>query len=305
MNQPFPNQNMNNAGGQGGFPNQPYGNMNQGNPQFPNQPFGNMNQGKPQLPNQNALNQPFGNMNQGNPQLPNQNALNQPFGNMNQGNTQFPNQQFSMNQQNTNQQFPPNQQFPNQQQYPPFQNQGIPNQGFNPGGMMNPNQQPPYLNPSNPMGMQMGFVPHNPSSVQQTNKVGFQQNDSKMFDDFNLVMNGIIQQGKRISVDEIDILHDGMYVIGIKVEFKARDSNGNELELKQKHVGLNKNPTTFQQEHYKFSLGESITEIYGRAGSIIDQLYIRTSNGKYFGGGGNGGQPFSIIIPPGKSIVGF
>jgi hypothetical protein len=51
--------------------------------------------------------------------------------------------------------------------------------------------------------------------------------------------------------------------------------------------------------------GETIVDISGRGGNIIDYLIIRSSNGQKIEIGGFGGNPFQNIIPAGARIVGF
>jgi len=52
--------------------------------------------------------------------------------------------------------------------------------------------------------------------------------------------------------------------------------------------------------------GEYITEVFGRNGTLIDQIGFRTNTGRTLGPyGGGGGQPFSLKAGSGKAIVGL
>ena len=296
-------------------PNLPQMNMPQVNhmqpmPMNPIQPMGNQygqNMGNsypgtgnpampyPGMPNSMNQNAPFQNQMNFNQQFQNQMNSNQQFPNQMNPNQQFPNQM------NSNQQFPnqmnPNQQFPNQMNTnPQFQNPSFPNQQMQ--GM--PNQMNPYPSMSNPFF----FTPMDISRVQNTQKVGGINPDTTNFDDYTNSLMQQIQMGKNVDIVKIEIAFDYERVFGIIIEYRCRTSQGGIDTVYLQHTGF-QYQKHIQHESHRFQEGEYITEIYGRSGAIMDQLYIRTSSGRMFGGGGQGGSSFSINIPPGRRVFAF
>jgi len=51
--------------------------------------------------------------------------------------------------------------------------------------------------------------------------------------------------------------------------------------------------------------GISLKSITGRSGAKVDQLSFEATNGQKISGGGNGGNPFSFLIPEGYFVAGF
>lgn len=70
--------------------------------------------------------------------------------------------------------------------------------------------------------------------------------------------------------------------------------------------GGRRNPTTPPCNTIELNDGEFVTEMFGRAGSAIDSLGLRTSNGREFGPyGGTGGVPFLLRNPSTQAFLGF
>ncbi len=78
------------------------------------------------------------------------------------------------------------------------------------------------------------------------------------------------------------------------------DQDGENIEH-IKHGGSSGNLATMHLAH-----GEYITEVYGRYGSYIDSLSLRTNQGQIRRFGGQGGHSdFIYSVPQGFAIIGF
>ena len=69
------------------------------------------------------------------------------------------------------------------------------------------------------------------------------------------------------------------------------------------HGGMGGDPVSMTLD---VELGEFITEVSVRSGRYLDHVRISTNlRPKGFGGGGEGGAPFTFRAPPGQQIIGF
>lgn len=147
------------------------------------------------------------------------------------------------------------------------------------------------------------FIPINLNIVQPTMKVGGVNPDTKPFDDLTSFLTPMIQTNHMVNVEKI-IVHSANNVFGVDIDYRVTDMNGAHQEMKMSHHGHEQKHSGHQHVlHLK--PGEFITEIHGRGGAILDALYFKTNLDQNVGGGGNGGNPFSVIIPPGRRVFAF
>ncbi|PHI19143.1 hypothetical protein CEQ90_14630 [Lewinellaceae bacterium SD302] len=96
--------------------------------------------------------------------------------------------------------------------------------------------------------------------------------------------------GNTITGVEIYTDSANQYVVGIQFFYSAQAS------------GVH-GQTTSTSVRADFEEGEFIVGFYGRSGSWLDQLFIRTNTGRDFGVGGPGGKPFYVATPQGVDAV--
>ena len=97
-------------------------------------------------------------------------------------------------------------------------------------------------------------------------------------------LNGCVVTGVTLYAQDVDDYTQ--YICGIKFHY---DNQGSGVH------GV----TGTKELSVDFDDGENIEVIYGRSGSVMDQLFFRTNQGRDFGLGGSGGDPFYMVAPQG------
>ncbi|WP_332604910.1 jacalin-like lectin [Acinetobacter sp. ESBL14] len=94
-------------------------------------------------------------------------------------------------------------------------------------------------------------------------------------------------------------LRSGTYVDRIASTFENSDPTNSIYVLEHGGNGGN------QSFDLQLTPGISLKSITGRSGAKVDQLSFEATNGQKISGGGNGGNPFSFLIPEGYFVAGF
>ena len=93
----------------------------------------------------------------------------------------------------------------------------------------------------------------------------------------------------------IEIYHDDHLVYGYEVTYAGGVEVGH-------HIAAQIHPEV-KCDRFELNEGEHITAVEGRTGDLVDRLAIVTSEGRSFGGGGEGGGPQRPVIQALKPYV--
>jgi hypothetical protein len=123
-----------------------------------------------------------------------------------------------------------------------------------------------------------------------TEKVGKDHSDSEGFNDFDWIKDKF-----NYSVNEVKIWTDNNFATGIQFHYN--------MDGTKKTPGKHNADNSPYVKNLVFNENEHITKVIIRAGDIIDGMTIYTDQGRQLSAGGNGGQAFIAVAPPGHHFI--
>jgi len=96
-------------------------------------------------------------------------------------------------------------------------------------------------------------------------------------------------------LNEVKLFHDNNFVTGLQFHYN--------MDGTKKTPGKHSADNSPYNKNLQFNENEHITKILVRAGDVIDQITYYTDQGRSISAGGNGGNAYIAVAPPGHHFI--